>query len=45
MSTSIIFRGVGGGKLCKMKNWKNLKIEKIWTKIQNGVKIIVHHFE
>ena len=28
MSTSIIYRGVGGGKLCKMKNWKNWKIGK-----------------
>ena len=28
MSTSIIYRGVGGGKLCKMKGWKNLKFEK-----------------
>ena len=45
MSTSIIYRGVGGEKLCKMKNWKNWKIGKILNKIQNGVRIIVHHFE
>ena len=44
-NSSIIYRGVGDGKLWGIEKLKNLKIGKILTKIQNGVKIIVHCFE